>query len=293
MITRIGQVLGHSAAIYDLQYDTNYIYSASGDKFVARWDINSLEQDKFAIRFPVTPYSLATLPHKNELIVGLSDGAIHVFDLENKVELKHLQIHQSGIFCLRYIEELQWLFAADADGLVTIWKVDGYQLIVRLPLGCGKIRSVIYDSNLDSLLIGGQDGFIYAISCLTLNVSQLVFAHEGGVGTLLKISEHEILSGGKDGHLKKWDFNWNCIKSIPAHNYMIYDAKIFNEKYLITASRDKSIKIWDLSLMNVIQKLDLKEKGHRHSVNKIVIVNKNTFLSSSDDARILIWSILA
>lgn len=291
MFIRVGEIAGHAAAIYDIQYDGKYIYSASGDKFIARWDNETLEQDKFAIRFPFTPYSLSLSKNNQHLAVGLSDGAMHIFDLNQRQEIKHLQIHQKGIFTLEYLPELNWLLAADGEGLVTLWKSSNYELVVRLPLDCGKVRAAQYHPETDSILIGAQDGKIYSLSCVTLNVSILTHAHEGGVGCILSLeNQNTFITGGKDGHLRIWDHQWNCLVEIPAHNYMIYDLMQLDEYTIVSASRDKSMKIWDVTTMKVKQKLDLKHKGHRHSVNKLLQLDKHLFASCSDDARVLIWS---
>ena len=291
MFIRVGEIAGHAAAIYDIEYDGKYIYSASGDKFIARWDKETLSQDKFAIKFPFTPYTLSLNLAQNHLAVGLSDGALHIFDLEERKEIKHLQIHQKGIFTLEYLPELNWLLAADAEGFITIWKSNSYELVVRLPLDCGKIRAAKYHPETDSIIVGAQDGKIYSISCVTLNVSILANAHEGGVGTFLYLDKTEqFVTGGKDGHLRVWTSDWQMVKEIPAHNYMIYDLLQLNEGQVVSASRDKSLKVWNVDEWSVIQKLDLKTKGHRHSVNKVISIENGLFATSSDDARILIWS---
>ncbi|NDE11194.1 MAG: hypothetical protein EBZ95_11615 [Chitinophagia bacterium] len=44
-------ISGHSAAVYSIAFDGIYIYSASGDRYVTRWNLQTGIQDKFAIQF--------------------------------------------------------------------------------------------------------------------------------------------------------------------------------------------------------------------------------------------------
>ena len=59
---------------------------------------------------------------------------------------------------------------------------------------------------------------------------------------------------------------------------------------IVTASRDKNIKLWNSSL-DILKRIDYKLGGHNHSVNDICIIDESTFVSCSDDKRIIIWNL--
>jgi len=94
--------------------------------------------------------------------------------------------------------------------------------------------------------------------------------------------------------LKVFDLeNFEEVKSIPAHNFAIYDI-VFDPsgKYFATASRDKSVKIWDYELMSVLERLEGNDgKGHINSVNKLMWMQDGTLLSAGDDRAIQSWKI--
>ena len=77
---------------------------------------------------------------------------------------------------------------------------------------------------------------------------------------------------------------------IPAHNYMIYDLQFIGE-YLLSASRDKTIKCWNANDLSILQRLDFKSKGHKHSVNALVILSTDSFVSCSDDRQVISWKV--
>lgn len=283
-------ITGHAGAIYSIQFDGQFIYSGSADKYVVRWSAATGEQDKFAIKMPATPYSIQLLADNTKLAIGLSSGHLHFVDLVDRKELKLYVLHQKGIYAMAENTAKKQLIVGDGDGLISIWNTETLELVIKMPFDCGKIRSIVVSEDGNLLFIGSQDGNLRVIETTHFNVLHDIFAHQDGVGSILLFDENLLITGGKDAHLKLWDRkSMTTFKSIPAHNFMIYDLLKLDEAHFISASRDKSIKIWDAANLNVLQKLELKSGGHRHSVNKLVRLKENSFASCSDDARILVW----
>lgn len=281
---------GHSGAVYSLQYDGQFLYSASADKYVVRWNPELEKQDKFAIKLPATPYSILLIDNNTKLIAGLSNGDIHIFDLQERKEIKFYKLHKNGVFAMAENAIKNQFYITDGEGTLSVWDTQTLNLLIQLPFDCGKIRRIIISKDGSTVYLCCQDGKIRCIETTYFNLTEEFFAHEGGVGTLLEWDENTLISGGKDAHIKLWDkSSKTCSKNIPAHNYMIYDLIKLNDKTVVSASRDKTIKIWDARNLSVIQRLDIKKDGHRHSVNCVVKLNENTFATASDDARIIVW----
>jgi WD40 repeat protein len=55
-----------------------------------------------------------------------------------------------------------------------------------------------------------------------------------------------------------------------------------------TASRDKSIKLWDAVTLDPVDKLDARNGGHSHAVNKLFWQDSGHLISCSDDRKILV-----
>lgn len=83
-------LIGHSGAIYSIDFDGIYLYSAAGDRFVTRWDLKTGIQDKFAIQFKNTPFCIALFSQNTHLVVGLENGDLHFFNLAERKEVKFL-----------------------------------------------------------------------------------------------------------------------------------------------------------------------------------------------------------
>lgn len=292
---RSKEIIGHSGQIFAIAFDGSFIYSASSDKYVTRWDVVTGQQDKFAIRCDKSPYSISLISNDEKLVVGLENGDLHIFDLLERKEVRFYQQHKSAIFFLKENKSKKHFYSSDADGNLAVWNSDSLKLDVFLPFASGKIRRMSLNSDESKLYLACQDGFVRVLETEFYNLIEEFFAHEGGTTSISldRENENRLFTGGKDAHLKIWDLNSKqCEKSIPAHNYAIYDILFLNNETFVTISRDKSIKIWDKESCTFIQKIDAKSKGHKHSVNSIVKLNDSSFATASDDKTIKCFSII-
>lgn len=290
---KLKELTGHSAGIYSLAFDGDFLYSGSADGFVTRWNLELGIQDKFAIRFNNPVYSICLINENKSLAVGLSTGDLHVFDLESRLEIKYFTQHTKAIFAISENSFKKQFYTADADGNLSIWNSETLDLLIYLPLDCGKIRRIKSSSNGTYFSFVAQDGFVRVFDTTFFNEIASFKAHENGATALLfhPKSDGQIITGGKDALLKIWDWKTaQLMQEIPAHNFVIYDIILVdNGDFIATCSRDKSIKIWESENFIFHQKIDFKFAGHRHSVNCLFELNRNMFCSGSDDKRMLIW----
>jgi WD40 repeat protein len=287
------ELSGHSAGVYSLAFDQSYIYSGSADKFVARWDLERGVQDNFAIRFESPVYSICLISNNEKLVVGLANGDLHVFDLNERKEIKFYQQHKTALFAISSNPAKGHFYVADADGNLSVWDETTLDLLLYLPLDCGKIRRSAVSTSGRFMAVACQDGNFRVFDSENYNEIATVNAHKGGTTSLLfdPSDESALFTGGKDAWMRSW--NWeigSLLKEIPAHNYVIYDIISLDEgQTLVTASRDKTIKVWNKDHLSFIQRLDLKAGGHRHSVNCLIKMDERSFASGSDDKRMILF----
>lgn len=292
-VSNILNLTGHAGAVYSLDFDGEYIYSASADKFVVRWNIKLGTQDSFAIKFPFSPYSIKLFNQNNLIAVGLASGDLYFFDLIKRKEVKFYQQHKTGIFTISENEITNHLYVGDADGNISVWDTLSLKLVIYLPLDCGKIRKMKPSQDGTKLFILSQDGNVRIFDAESFNELHQFHAHQDGATSFVELSPTIIATGGKDAHLNLWDLvSHHQTKSIPAHNFVIYDLLLLNENILVSASRDKSIKLWNIHEMNVVQRIERKDNGHKHSVNQLVKISDDSFASCSDDSTIKIWKFI-
>ncbi len=282
---------GHAGAIYAATFDGRFLYTGSADKFVARWDLEKGIQDNFSIKFEQSIYAVESISDKF-LIVGLANGDVHIFDLIERKEIHYFKQHVKAIFSIAYNSNKEQLYIADADGNLSIWSVPDFKLMIYLPLDAGKIRNIAVNESGELFALSCQDETIRVFESKGLNEIVTLNAHNSGSTAVIfdQNNPTQLITGGKDARIKLW--NWQKeeeLLNIPAHNYAVYDLiSMNNRKNYISCSRDKTIKVWDADL-NFLKRLDFKEGGHRHSVNRLVKISEKEFVSISDDAKIIVW----
>jgi len=283
---------GHSAAVYSIAYDGIYIYSASGDRYVTRWNIQSGIQDKFAIQFKNTPFCISLFSKNSHLAVGLENGDLHFFNLTERKEVKFFKYHKTGIFSILENPLKNQLYTTDAEGDLAVWNASSFELELFLPFACGKIRRLTLSHNKEKLILACNDGKIRILETEFFNLLHSFEAHSDAVTSFAFYPDDDTkcISGGKDAYLRAWNLNdYSCFNAIPIHNFSIYDLVFFSNDEFISCSRDKTIKIWNSKSFELIQRIEHKNGAHIHSVNQVLKIGDTSFASCSDDKRILLF----
>ena len=281
---------GHSAAIYALTRSSDHIYSSSGDKYVVRWDIKNGSQDSFAIKLEKPSYAIHFIEESNTLIVGGSDGRLNLFDVISKKEIRCFTQHRNAIFSIEKNLDRNHIYVGDQEGYLSIWDNKTWELQMMIHLNCGKIRAMFYSSSEKLLFVGKQNGEISIFETEYYNELKTFKANDNGVSSLLFCEKRKLLaSGGNDARIRIYNLNGEQLKSIPAHHYTIYSLLDMNDDVSISASRDRSIKVWKGFYEKVIQKIDHKSQGHNFSVNTLIKINEHSFSSGGDDTKIIVF----
>lgn len=294
-VKKTHQLAAHSGALYALTNGrtSNTLFSAGGDRVVAEWDLESGETNPFAIRTEATVYSLLNL--ENQLVIGTSNGSIHVIDLNSKKEVRHLKLHDKGVFHLYLDNEHTRVYACCADGTVSVWNPEEWSLLWHLNLSTEKIRRAAQNENASLTAFACGDGKCIIIESKEHQIIYELDAHHESCNSLAFLPNGYLVTGGKDAFLRVWNGNegFSLIKEIPAHNYAIYDIIVnSSSQWIATSSRDKTIKIWDLEFNEKPLRLDRAKKGgHLNSVNGLMMLDDNRFASCSDDRSVVIWQV--
>lgn len=299
---KLAQITGHSGSIYSLHksFTNAHFLSYGADKMAVEWNLSSLKNTPFVVTDEHAIYSCSTFKINNieHVLLGNSAGELHLIDYTNKTELRNIHFHNTTVFASLIWVDPKLAVTADASGTICLWNLEDFSLVNTKKVASDKIRclSILKTTSEEFLLVGSSAGEL-----LLLNQNlELVTKHQfsgTGVTSIATINDSQILVGTRNAYLYNVNFskyNFEIQQSIPAHNYAIYSIVLYPEKNLFfTASRDKTIKMWDLRSLKVIQRIDRLTGGHKNSVNTLLLnKEENKLLSAGDDKSIIIWELL-
>lgn len=300
-VEKVAQLSAHTGSVYSLAAGNEpaNFYSAGSDKIIGKWSLIDFKPLPFSAKTDASIFSLCFIYQKNLLLIGLSDGQLHIIDCDTLKEIRHVKFHSQGIYDIKYSPVHNRFFLLSSDGSVTVWDGDSFQLIHHALLCNAKLRNADFNPDFSNIAVACGDAVvrIFETTALTLlcelkghtmSANAVKYNHDGMV----------LFTGGKDAHFNIWDVSrkYSLLQSIPAHNYAIYSIDINSTgSYVATSSRDSTVKIWDAGNFKLLIRIDHKKYGgHTASVNKLLWINKNDYLvTAGDDKNIIVWKIVS
>jgi WD40 repeat protein len=276
----------HEGAVYALLQTPDYVFAAGAGKAVSIYDKLGGTLLPLTIRLPHSVYSLGFSEGDNRLLVGNSAGGIHVVNLSTRSEERLLQFHRAGIYDLCKAGN-RWA-SAGGDGRLCLIDATHLELVGIVSVSKNKLRRLLYLPHLEAVAVAGSGGGIYLVSSTNGKVLSYFEGHHGGVYSLcLHPNGTLLMSGGKDGYVRFWDMHsdFKEIMALPIHKGSVYDISVFGER-IATAGRDKALKIWTPDF-KLIAKIEPRNGGHTHSVNRCLWLDASRLLSAGDDRKVI------
>lgn len=284
----------HSGSLYAVAFSSklNLLFTGGADKIVASWNLETKENTPLSIKTDSAILNLRFLNDEKHLFIGLFNGNFHIIDIESRKEKKFFPYHKSGVFATSYNEAKNFLFVGAGDGTVSIWDTTKFELLKNYKLAEGKIRAI--QNVEDAVFIGTSEGQIYRVDLADLGTAELFSTVDNPIYCLsYHPMKKALLVGDKNAHLSVVNLeSKKVVLSLPGHNWPIYAIEWLGDDEFATCSRDKIVKIWDGTSLEVKQRLSFPEhKGHLNSINNLQSIPlRNSLASVGDDKQICIWS---
>ncbi len=301
-IEKIAQLTGHQAAVFAIGEGRTpqHVISGAGDGWLVEWDLAAPDLGRLLAKVARNIFSLQFLKNQNRIVVGDMDGGVRFVDLHQPEKTLNVKHHSKGCFDIQLFDNQ--LFTIGGEGTITRWSVAESRSLESLQLSAKSLRSLDICVEKREIAIGGSDGNVYFLDLDTFDVKQtLKAAHTNSVFSVRYTPDGKrLVTGGRDAFLKLWSLEappYFPLFSAPAHLFTLNSIAFHpsNPTIFATASRDKTIKIWEIQGAELVLRkvIDTIRHGcHIRSVNRLFWSTFNDYLISvSDDRRVIVWKI--
>jgi WD40 repeat protein len=286
---------GHTDSIYSvIPYQSDTLLSIGGDGYLVQWNLKGEDLNgKALFNAKETLYTLLNLDDLNLLCIGSRFGNLYILDNKNNKLLKTIYL-DGDIFTLSHTNKSNFIVAGTSKGLLYLIDIESFEVVKSLQIAQKSVREIRYFPPIHSYLISTSDGTVLIINENELSVQQMIVANQPSVFSALFLPNDKIVTAGRDAQMQVFiqnqENNWELERLIPAHWYAINKLIYIKEdNVIVSASRDKSIKVWDANDFTLLSKLDGVDakNTHTHSVNSINYDVQNRLLLSGGDDRVI------
>lgn len=253
---------GHNHFVQDvvISSDGQFALSASWDKTLRLWDLNTGKTTRQFIGHTGDVLSVSFSPDNRQIVSGSRDKTIKLWNTLGECKFNIVEeSHSEWASCVRFSPNPQnpVIVSAGWDKLVKVWDANKYQLKTNHYGHTGYINTVTIS----------PDGSLCA-------------------------------SGGKDGITMLWDLNdGKHLYSLEAGD--VINALVFSpSRYWLCAATGSSIKIWDLQTKKVVDELkpEFPEQGRKALTPQVTSLawsaDGQTLFSGYTDNVIRVWQVV-
>jgi WD40 repeat protein len=318
-IKKIAQLTGHQAAVFAVGEGRTpqHIISGAGDGWLVEWDLATPDVGRLLAKVERNIFSLQFVKHQNRIVVGDMDGGVRFVNLDNPEKTLNIKHHSKGCFDIQLFDNQ--LFTIGGEGTITRWSVEESRSLESLQLSAKSLRAIDICVEKREIAIGASDGNVYFLDLDTFDLKKTIkSAHTNSVFSVRYTPDGtHLLTGGRDAFLSLWQLNSVENKPVftaPAHLFTLNSIAFHptNPRLFATASRDKTIKIWQFDVPNLkfkdtndddfegqtsdfklLKVIDTIRLGcHIRSVNRLFWSPFEDYLISvSDDRSLMVWKI--
>ena len=263
---------------------------------MVEWALDRPDEGALMAKVNTNIFTLLPLTGWQHLLIGQLQGGIHMIDLKDHSEKKHLVFHQKGVFDLELIDNGSKLLAVGGDGVLSAWDTDTFELIKSFKISEKGLRAIALHPNKPEMAVASSDGNIYLLSTKDFSLLYTMEHHKNSVFSLdFSENGNKLYAGSRDAFLSVWnaEAGYELSESIGAHMYTLNSVRLSPDgRLLATASRDKTVRLWNTQNNELVKVINLeKEEAHTNSVNALLWLDNETLLTAGDDRTINAWKI--
>ncbi|GBG31029.1 F-box/WD repeat-containing protein 7 [Hondaea fermentalgiana] len=188
---------GHSHGVMGVLFDGNEIISVSWDKTVRAWDTISGRE---TLRIDAGAWVWSVAAHENQLVAGLEDNTVRVFDRASGGP-RHVLTEATGEVYAVAIDAQRMVSGSD-DNKVRVYAVPSFQLVRVLEGHTKWVRSVALEG--DCVVSASADNKVRLWDARSGDALHVLRGHSNTVQSVSLLGS-EIVSGSVDKSVRIWD----------------------------------------------------------------------------------------
>jgi WD40 repeat protein len=228
------------------------------------------------------------------IIAGDINGHVYWIDPKINSIISRVELHKGSVFGFCVLNDKQ-MISYGADGYLCFWDIDKRQPIESIKLSNQSLRCLELDVENQIAYIGSSDNNLYVFDLEKREVIQTIIDHhENSIFSLCLLDKNRLISGGRDAFINILDTKTNLkTNGFPAHLFTINKLVNIPElKIFVSASRDKTFRIWDAENYELLKSIDVFKDGHINSINTLLYIGEHNHLITAGDDRVLkIWKL--
>jgi WD40 repeat protein/uncharacterized protein YjbI with pentapeptide repeats len=231
-----------------------------------------------------------------KILAGFRDGKLSLVQLSDGKIIRRFPGHTGTIQAIAVDPDAQIAASGADDNVILLWNLKTGKKIGALNGHSKRVLSLSFTRDNKFLLSGSADKTVRVWNLAQQKLKMIYKGHKGPVGAVLTLPGKRIAfsasTSAKDRSVIKV---WNYENSVPLGNLIGHRGPVYalavslDGKILVSGSKDKTLKVWDIKTKKTIKTLGVLD-GHRGAVRSIVIANKGRLLASgSDDKTMIFW----
>lgn len=244
------------------------------------------------MRCPI--FAVAWTPEGRRLITGASSGE---FTLWNGLTFNFetiLQAHDSPVRSMVWSHGEGWMVTGDHSGFIKYWQ-SNMNNVKMYQAHKEAVRGISFSPSDSKIVTCSDDGTLRIFDFYRCQEERILRGHGADVKCVQwHPTKALIVSGSKDNQqpIKLWDpKSGTALSTLHAHKSTVMDLKWNdNGNWLITASRDHLLKLFDIRKLGTELQIF---RGHKKEASSVVWhpTHEGLFCSGGSDGAILFWNV--
>jgi WD40 repeat protein len=279
--------------------------SGSLDHALKIWDLESGQVLHTLVGHKHDVLSVAVYDGGRRAISASRDDTLKVWDLESGEPLRTLDGH-NWVNTVAVYDGGRRAISGLSDGSLKVWDLESYQEQCTLKGHTGQVRAVVVHDGGQRAISASNDHTlkVWDLSKAGLESGQALRTLEGhtdSVGAVVVYDRgRRAISASDDTTLKVWDLEGDqepCTLAGHARHVIsgtnldigVNAVAVYDDgRRAISASRDKTLKVWDLERCQEVHTLE----GHTGWVNEVAVYDHGQWaISASSDNTLRIWDL--